>query len=101
MAEVVTEVIAEIVIKLTTSGLGCRLQIQPVMPVVQAWQGLGETSQHLSRTELVWTELVWTEPVWTKLVQTELVQTELMRTELVRIKLVQTELEPDCGSGNL
>ena len=55
--EITTEIAAEVVIELAAGGLGCRLQIQPIVPVVQARQGLGETSQRLSGTELV-TKLV-------------------------------------------
>ena len=49
--DIATEVLAEV-----SGGLGYCLQIQPIMLVVQAQQGLGETSQCLSRTEFV-TEL--------------------------------------------
>ena len=71
-AEVLTEVTTEVTVEATAeiavevlaeaaSGLGYCLQIQLVVLVVQAWQGLGETSQYLSRIKLVQTELVWTE----------------------------------------
>ena len=50
-AEITTEVTAEIAVEVlmkATGGLGYRSQIQLVVPVVQAQQGLEETSQHLS-----------------------------------------------------
>ena len=82
------EVLAEILVELVAGGLGYCLQIQPVVPVVQARQGLGEMSRHLSRTEFAQTELMRTELIRTKLVQTELVQAELVQTELMRTELV-------------
>ena len=72
--------ITEVLVELAAGGLGCRLQIWSVVPVVQARQALGETSRRLSRTELA--------------------QTELMRMELVRTELVRTELDLDCGSSD-
>ena len=73
-AEVVAEITMEIAAKLTaeltteiTGGLGYYLQIQLIMPVVQAQQGLEETSQYLSGTELAQTELVQIKLVRAKL----------------------------------
>ena len=50
-AEVLAEIAAEVLVE-AAGGLGHRLQIQLVVPVVQAWQGLEKMSWCLSWTGL-------------------------------------------------
>ena len=65
-AEVTTDITAEVLAEVA-GGLGYHSQIQLIMPVIQARQGLREMSQYLSRMEFIQTELVQTELVWTEL----------------------------------
>ena len=76
VTEITTEIAAAVAAKIlaeAASGLGYRSQIQLVVPVVQAQQGLRISGgTELTQTELVQTELMWTKLVWTELIQTEL-----------------------------